>query len=81
MTSSQQTSFGIEVKAGKERPLHTVILWDKVWNSIHSSLDSNDTKAAIWEQLHLKFYTEYSYNKWHSTLCPLCHEIPVDIYH
>ena len=63
--------------------LNTVIVWDEVWTSVHSNLHSNATKTAIWEQLHLNFYTQYSYNKWHSTsdLCPLCHEIPDDIYH
>ena len=41
------------------------------------------TKTAIWEQLHLNFYTQYSYNKWHSTsdLCPLCQKCPDDIFH
>ena len=50
---------------------------------MHNYLSSNKTRTAIWEQLHLNFYTQYSYNKWHSTsdLCPLCHEIPDDIYH
>ena len=63
--------------------LNTVILWEEVWNSVHSSLHSNNTKTAIWEQLHLNFYTQYSYNKWHNTLdlCPLCHELPSNIYH
>ena len=44
---------------------------------------SNKTKTAIWEHLHLRFYTQYSYNKWHTTLHlgPFCHEIPDDIYH
>ena len=44
---------------------------------------SNETKCAIWEQLHLNFYTQYSYNKWHSTseLCPLCQKCPDDIFH
>ena len=41
------------------------------------------TKCAIWEQLHLNFYTQYSYNKWHgsSELCPLCQESPDDVFH
>ena len=56
-----------------------IILWDAVWNSVHSSLHSN----YIWEQLHLNFYSQSSPNKWHDTLdfCPLCHEIPTDIFH
>ena len=63
--------------------LNTVILWEEVWTSVHCSLHSNETKCAIWEQLHLNFYTQYSYNKWHSTskLCPLCQKRPDDIFH
>ena len=63
--------------------LNTVVLWEEVWSSVHSNLYSNVTKTAIWEQLHLNFYTQYSYNKWHSSsdVCPLCHQIPDDIFH
>ena len=37
----------------------------------------------IWEQIHLNFYTQYSYNKWHrkNEICPLCHKTPDSIYH
>ena len=54
--------------------LNTVILWEEVWHSVHHFLLSNKTKSAIWEQLHLNFYTQYSYNKWHgkADMCPLC---------
>ena len=33
--------------------------------------------------MHLNFYTQYSYNKWHKKheICPLCQKIPEDIYH
>ena len=63
--------------------LNTVIIWEEVWASVHNNLHSNATKCAIWEQLHLNFYTQYSYNKWHdsSDLCPLCQKSPVDIFH
>ena len=63
--------------------LHTVIVWEKVWNSVHNLLLSNKTKSAIWEQLHLNFYTQYSYNKWHDKVdvCPLCNKVPDSIYH
>ena len=63
--------------------LNTVILWEEVWNTLHNFLLSNETRTAIWEQLHLNFYTQYSYNRWHksSNLCPLCQKMPESIYH
>ena len=63
--------------------LNTVILWEEVWNSLYDPLVSNETRTAIWEQLHLNFYTQYSYNKWHkvSDPCPLCEKIPESIFH
>ena len=50
------------------------ISWDDVWNSVHNFLCTNETVSAIWHQLHLNFYTQYSYNKWHKVdmMCPLC---------
>ena len=58
--------------------LDIVILWEEVWDSIHNFLLSNTTKTAVWEQLHLNFYTQYSYNKWHKVaqMCTLCNNIP-----
>ena len=63
--------------------LQTPILWEEVWNTVHNILMSNKTKTIIWEQLHLNFYTQYSYNKWHkvNNKCPLCGTIPESIYH
>ena len=63
--------------------LNIVIIWEEVWTSIHNFLLSNETKTAIWEQIHLNFYTQYSYNKWHgkTNTCPLCNKIPQNIYH
>ena len=63
--------------------LNTVILWEEVWNSVHNFLVSNKTRTVIWEQLHLNFYTQYSYNKWHGKqdMCPLCSKVPESIYH
>ena len=57
--------------------------WKDVWTAVHNSLSINKTKNTIWQQLHLNFYTQYSYNKWHKTqdLCPLCNKIPESIYH
>ena len=63
--------------------LNTLILWEEVWTSVHNFLLSNKTRTAIWEQLHLNFYTQYSYNKWHKNEnnCILCKKIPENIYH
>ena len=63
--------------------LQIVILWEEVWSSVQNFLLSNKTRTIIWEQLHLNFYTQYSYNKWHGKqdTCPLCNKIPESIYH
>ena len=58
---SYQTKWGIK--------LGNLVIWDEVWIMVHNFLLTNQTKTAIWEQLHLNFYTQYSYNKWHGTLC------------
>ena len=64
------------------------IVWEEVWDSVHNLLALNETRTAIWEQIHLNFYTQYSYNKWHSTPdqeitdpCPLCRQKPESIFH
>jgi hypothetical protein len=58
-------------------------LWEDVWTSVHNQLSTNETIDVIWRQLHLNFYTQYSYNKWHKTneVCPLCHQFPQSIFH
>ena len=63
--------------------LNIVIPWDKVWENVHNFLGTNETKTVIWQQLHLNFYTQYSYNKWHKVndKCPLCHKIPQSVFH
>ena len=40
--------------------VNTVILWEEVWGSVHNYLSSNKTRTAIWKQLHLNVYTQYS---------------------
>ena len=61
------------------------IRWDDVWRAVHNTLATHQTKTTIWQQLHLNFYTTYKYNTWHQKKgvgkCPLCHEIPTDVYH
>ena len=63
--------------------LNIMILFEEVWDSVHNPLSSNQTKTTIWEQIHLNFYTQYSYNKWKNTSgkCPLCNKAPENIYH
>ena len=63
--------------------LDSVILWEAVWESVHHSFLSNSTRTVVWEQIHLNFYTQYSYNKWHGGVgaCPLCGRVPESIYH
>ena len=57
--------------------------WDNIWDTVHNSLNTNKTTSVIWQQLHLNFYTQYSYNKWHKVnmACPLCGRIPDNIFH
>ena len=63
--------------------LDTAIVWEDVWKTVHNLLSTNLTKTTIWQQIHLNFYTQYSYNKWHKKkdLCPLCKKLPENIYH
>ena len=64
--------------------LRDIIIWEDVWKNLHENyLLSNRIKTTIWQQLHLNFYTQFSYNKWHHTQdpCPLCKEVPQTIYH
>ena len=63
--------------------LQELIVWDDVWYTLHNYLNTYKTTTVIWHQIHLNFYTQYSYNKWHKVekTCPLCEEIPQDIFH
>ena len=57
--------------------------WNDIWNTVHNPLSLNKTTSIIWQQLHLNFYTQYSYNKWHKVnmACPLCGKVPDSIFH
>ena len=61
----------------------TPIEWKKVWESVHNPLSTEQTKSTIWEQIHLNYYTTYSYNKWHKKQdqCPLCESLPQNKFH
>ena len=63
--------------------LKTTIDWDTTWESVHNILSTNKAKTTVWQQIHLNFYTQYSYNRWHKSKdpCPLCLQTPHDIYH
>ena len=63
--------------------LCTPIPWDHVWNAVHNVLNTNQTKETICEQIHLNYYTQYSYNKCFkkNEKCRLCDKIPESIFH
>ena len=63
--------------------LKSSIIWEDVWSTVHNILSSNETKTVIWQQIHINFYTQYSYNKWHKKqdTCPLCLQVPKSIFH
>ena len=63
--------------------LPTLVDWDKVWQTVHNRMTTEDTKSTIWEQIHLNTYTTYSYNKWHNRedTCPLCLQCVEDKFH
>ena len=60
-----------------------LIQWEKIWESVYDNFHSDAVRSTIWEQIHLNFYTTYNYNKWHNSLtpCPLCRQIPEDVFH
>ena len=45
--------------------LDTSIVWEEVWKTVHNFLSTYENISFIWEQIHLNFYTQYSYKKWH----------------
>ena len=57
--------------------------WTEIWKRVHNKLTFESTRSVIWEQLHLNFYTQYNFNKWHGDIehCRLCGEIPADATH
>ena len=57
--------------------------WDRIWENIQNPFFTEETKSTVWDQIHLNFYTTYTYIKWHNNLqpCPLCNKIPEDIFH
>ena len=63
--------------------IHLPLDWDQIWPLVHSPILLAHTKTAIWEQLHLNFYTQYTYNRWHhmADVCPFCHVLPPNILH
>ena len=57
--------------------------WSKIWKTLHNKISYECTKTAIWEQIHLNFFTQFSFNKWHqvNAPCSLCGKLPEDIFH
>ena len=63
--------------------LQELIVWDDVWYTVHNYLNTYKTTSLIWQQIHLNFYTQYLYNKWHKVRnpCPLCGQVPQNRAH
>ena len=80
---SQSKVHPYEGKWANKNRLGTTMDWDRIWASIHNQFLTEKTKSAIWEQLHLNFYTTYNFNSWFNQLnpCPLCRKIPEDVFH
>ena len=57
--------------------------WKKIWTTVDNKTSFESTKSAVWEQIHLNFPTQYSFNKWRSLSlrCSLCGQDPQDIFH
>ena len=66
-----------------EQKLNGEIDWNSVWKRIQNKLAFEGTKSAVLEQIHLNFYTQYNFNKWHNKKedCRLCGQQPQDVYH
>ena len=41
--------------------LDTSIMWEEVRKTVHNFFSTNKTKTTIWQQIHLNFYTQFSY--------------------
>ena len=70
-----------EVKWRDELPAPPV--WRSVWRTVHDTLVYESTRSAVWEQIHLNFFTQYNFNKWHSNVgpCSFCRRVPRSAFH
>ena len=66
-----------------EQKLSIEIEWEHVWASLNNPITSDKVKSTIWEQIHLNYYSTYSYNKWHKNQdpCPFCSVVPDSRFH
>ena len=79
----KSTDHGYQVKWYEEEDYLIGTMWPQIWENIHNQFFTEEVKSTVWDQVHLNFYTTYSYNKWHNSLepCPLCNVIPDTIHH
>ena len=61
----------------------TTLNWQEIWRTVHCKTLFESTKSSIWEQIHLNFFTQYNFNKWHSmnSPCSFCRKIPRSPFH
>ena len=66
-----------------DEELQTKLNWKEIWKTIHCKTLFESTKSSIWEQLHLNFFTQYNFNKWHTTdsPCSFCRKLPRNSFH
>ena len=68
-------------KEWEDRWLNYLLLdeidWGPIWTQLHSNLNNNYVKSAIWESFHLNFWSNFRANE----RCKLCMEPENDITH
>ena len=66
-----------------DEELQMELNWKEIWKTIHCKTLFESTKSSIWEQLHLNFFTQYNFNKWHTTdsPCSFCRKLPRNSFH
>ena len=61
----------------------TDLEWKQIWETVNDKTLYESTRASIWEQIHLNFFTQYNFNKWHTneTPCSFCRKKPKSPFH
>ena len=58
--------------------LQTIDLnWDRIWTNINNNIHNNYVKSAIWEMIHLNFWSGFKANE----RCKLCNEVEESTTH
>jgi hypothetical protein len=53
------------------------LVWSKIWNIVHTNLNTPYVKSALWEMNHLNYWSNYRANE----TCKLCGNWETDITH